>query len=70
MLLRDATGKIIIIYRKDCKDEKSYNQKIYNIMSKYPIKYNNSIIIPPKLTNKIKNICIINNDNGSSSDSD
>lgn len=49
MIIRDPSGKIIIIMRKDCLNEKVYNQKIYDVMSKFF-----SILIPPKLiqTNK------------------
>jgi len=35
MLVRDVDGKIVIVYRKDCKNEQSYNEKIYNIVKKY-----------------------------------
>jgi hypothetical protein len=33
MLIRDNNGKIIIIYRKNCKNEKDYNEKIYHYFS-------------------------------------
>ena len=49
MLIRDDTGKIIIIFRKDCKNELFYNTKIYTIMSQYKEKFANStFIVPPK----------------------
>lgn len=73
MIIRDINGKINIIIRKDCKNEKVYNQKIYNIMQNYCNKYTNSFLIPPKIMptptpiiNKI-NRCHINEN---SSDSD
>ncbi len=49
MIIRDPSGKIIIIMRKDCLNERVYNQKIYDVMSNF-----SSILIPPKLiqTNK------------------
>jgi hypothetical protein len=43
MLIRNSDGKIIIIFRKDCKNERVYNQKIYDIIQHYHIS--------PKLTN-------------------
>jgi len=55
MLIRDDTGKIIIIFRKDCKNELFYNTKIYTIMSQYKEKFANStFIVPPKSIINIK----------------
>ena len=39
MIVRDADGKIIIISRKDCRNEKVYNEKLYNIRLEYCKKY-------------------------------
>lgn len=44
MLVRDSEGKIIIISRKDCKNESVYNQKIYNIRLNYTKKYKSVFI--------------------------
>lgn len=71
MIIRDINGKINIIIRKDCKNEKVYNQKIYNIMQNYCNKYTNSFLIPPKImpTPIInKNNCFHINENSSDSD--
>ena len=35
MLVRDAEGRIIIVSRKDSKNENVYNEKIYNIRLNY-----------------------------------
>ena len=48
MLVRDSEGKIIIISRKDCKNETVYNEKIYNIRLSYTKKYK-SVFINPKI---------------------
>jgi hypothetical protein len=56
MLVRTSEGEIIIILRKNFDSEKTYNKKIYKIMSKY-IDNKNSIIIPPieiQSTNKLR----------------
>ncbi len=71
MIIRDINGKINIIIRKDCKNEKVYNQKIYNIMQNYCNKYTNSFLIPPKIipTPTInKSNCFHINENSSDSD--
>ena len=48
MLVRDSEGKLIIISRKDCKNESVYNEKIYNIRLNFTKKYKSFIINPPK----------------------
>lgn len=48
MLVRDSEGRIIIISRKDCKNESVYNEKIYNIRLNYTKKYK-SVLINPKV---------------------
>jgi len=50
MLIRNSDGKIIIIFRKDCKNERVYNQKIYDIIQHYHIspKLTNTNILPSK----------------------
>jgi len=57
MLVRNSDGEIIIILRKDYASEKTYNKKIYNIMSTF-VNNKSSIIIPP-----IKNEATNNNNN-------
>lgn len=57
MLVRDSEGRLVIISRKDCKNESVYNEKLYNIRLNYTKKYK-SVIINPK--SPIKNI--LNND--------
>jgi hypothetical protein len=54
MLLRDIDGKLIIISRKDCKNEKVYNEKIYNVRLPYTKTYKSIFLIDPKvvLSNK------------------
>jgi hypothetical protein len=48
MLVRDSEGRLIIISRKDCKNENVYNEKLYNIRLDYTKKYK-SIQIHPKI---------------------
>lgn len=48
MLVRDSEGRLIIISRKDCKNEIIYNQKIYNIRLNFTKKYKSVFINPPK----------------------
>ena len=48
MLVRDAEGRIIIVSRKDSKNENVYNEKIYNIRLNYTKKYK-SVLINPKV---------------------
>jgi|688.fasta_scaffold2435195_2 hypothetical protein len=48
MLVRDSEGRLIIISRKDCKNENVYNEKIYNIRLNYTKKYKSVLINPPK----------------------
>jgi len=52
MIVRDADGKIVIINRKDCKNEIVYNEKNYNIQFAYTKKYKSVTINPPKITSK------------------
>lgn len=47
MLVRDSEGRLIIISRRDCKNESVYNEKIYNIRLNYTKKYK-SVFINPK----------------------
>ena len=57
MLLRDIDGKLIIISRKDCKNEKAFNGKIYNVRLPYTKIYKNIFINDPKVvSNKVINI--------------
>jgi len=58
MLVRDSNGTIIIISRKDCKNESVYNEKIYNIRLNYTKKYK-SVFINQKtqmLNKEIQNL--------------
>jgi hypothetical protein len=48
MLVRDSEGRLVIISRKDCKNESVYNEKLYNIRLNYTKKYK-SVIINPKV---------------------
>jgi hypothetical protein len=49
MLIRDASGNIHIINRTECKNDKEYYQKIYNLKLNYFKKYKSVIVnIPPK----------------------
>ena len=48
MLVRDSDGRLVIISRKDCKNESVYNEKLYNIRLNYTKKYK-SVIINPKV---------------------
>jgi hypothetical protein len=50
MLVRDADGKIIIVSRKQCKNELIYNEKIYSIRSTYLPKYKSIFLNPPKVS--------------------
>ena len=52
MLVRDSDGRLIIISRKDCKNESVYNEKIYNVRLNYTKKYKSVIINPPKDVSK------------------
>jgi predicted transcriptional regulator len=52
MLVRDVHGRLIIIFRNECKNEKVYNEKIYNLMFEYTNKYKSMITNNPKLINK------------------
>lgn len=48
MLVRDSEGRLVIVSRKDCKNESVYNEKLYNIRLNYTKKYK-SVIINPKV---------------------
>lgn len=48
MLVRDLEGRLIIVYRNDCKNEHVYNEKLYNINFGYTTKYKSVTINPPK----------------------
>lgn len=48
MLVRDSEGRLVIVSRKDCKNERVYNEKLYNIRLNYTKKYK-SVIINPKV---------------------
>lgn len=48
MLVRDSEGSLVIVSRKDCKNESIYNEKLYNIRLNYTKKYK-SVIINPKV---------------------
>ena len=54
MLVRDAEGNIVIVYRKDCKNEAVYNEKIYNIRLAYTKQYKSVTENPPKMDSKVK----------------
>lgn len=53
MLVRDSEGRLVIVSRKDCKNESVYNEKLYNIRLNYTKKYK-SVIINPKVPVLIK----------------
>jgi hypothetical protein len=53
MLVRDTEANIVIVYRKDCKNEAVYNEKIYNIRLAYTKKYKSVMENPPKIASKI-----------------
>ena len=48
MIVRDVDGKLIIISRSDCKNEKVYNEKLYNIRLDYCKKYKSIFNSSPK----------------------
>jgi len=50
MLVRDINGQIVIISRKDCKDERVYNKKLYDIAFNYTAKYKSIFVNHPKDT--------------------
>jgi len=54
MLVRDSEGRLIIISRRDCKNESVYNEKIYNIRLNYTKKYK-SVLINPKVISSVLN---------------
>jgi hypothetical protein len=53
MLVRDSDGRLIIISRKDCKNETVYNEKLYNIRLNYTRKFK-SVYIYPKIQSSIQ----------------
>jgi hypothetical protein len=44
MLIRDAQGNLHIVNRKDCKDDRAYYEKIFEIRKTYMSKYPYSVI--------------------------
>ncbi len=50
MLVRDSEGRLIIISRKECKNENVYNDKLFNIRLKYTNKYKNIFVNSTKIT--------------------
>jgi hypothetical protein len=44
MLVRDVDGRIVIISRSECKNEKAYNEKIFQVRLKYANKYTNIVL--------------------------
>ena len=48
MLVRDINGKIVIVSRKDCKNEILFNKKLYDIRFNYTKKYKSITTNPPK----------------------
>lgn len=44
MLVRDTTGNIHIINRTDCKNDKEYYDKIYNLKLNYSKKYKSVVL--------------------------
>lgn len=44
MLVRDAQGNLHIVNRKDCKDDRAYYEKIFEIKKTYMSKYPYSVI--------------------------
>ena len=48
MIVRDVDGKLIIISRKECRNEKVYNEKLYNIRIEYCKKYKSVFVSSPK----------------------
>ena len=54
MLVRDVDGRIVIISRSECKNEKVYNEKLYQVRLKYVDKYTNVVLnIPKNITHHI-----------------
>ena len=51
MLVRDVDGNVIIINRKDCKNEAVYNNRLYNIRLGYTTIYKSVTINPAKKGN-------------------
>jgi len=62
MLVRDSEGRLVIVSRKDCKNESVYNEKLYNIRLNYTKKYK-SVIINPKVPVVINVKSLQNNEN-------
>jgi hypothetical protein len=58
MLVRDIDGRLVIISRSNCKNEKIYNEKLYNIRLAFSKKYKSVFINPPKdvIKNKVINL--------------
>lgn len=58
MLVRDTTGNIHIINRTDCKNDKEYYDKIYNLKLNYSKKYK-SVVLNVAKKNDNNNILAI-----------
>lgn len=43
MIIRDAHGKLFIVNRKDCKNDASYYEKIYEIKKSFVTKFQSHI---------------------------
>lgn len=43
MIIRDAHGKLFIVNRKDCKNDVSYYEKIYEIKKSFVTKFQSDI---------------------------
>lgn len=48
MLVRDIDGRIVIISRSECKNEKVYNEKLFNVRLQFVNKYKNVVLNSPK----------------------
>ena len=46
MLVRDVDGQLVLISRKDCKNEAVYNEKLYNVKLEYTKKYKSIVHFP------------------------
>lgn len=53
MLIRDADGKLNIVFRQKCKNEKVFNEKIYQIRSTYINNFKSVFLNPPKVLDNI-----------------
>jgi hypothetical protein len=48
MLIRDVNGRIVIISRSECRNEKVYYEKLYNVCLPYTKKYKSIFVNSPK----------------------